>query len=447
MKSSRKLQFHMAKRSLACLLLVLLVVPMVFGGCKKDEKKPHATKPTQTEAEVPAKGMAVLTHVDTDLKKLSFQWVDSNEAVIFPYDGATWFYNKSKESISAAQLAPGDVIWVSYEKSSNVITQVSKATDEKLMENNRVSNFSVDETNQNFHIGNSLYQYDDQTLVFSEGTTIGIRELNPTMDTLHVWAYGTRIISIVVECGHGYLSLTGESLFVGGLITVGTILVRNIEDDMLLTVREGTYRVTVEHGKYTAEKEVTIERGKQEFLNLSDVMADVTETGNVRFNITPSDAELYIDGAKMNYSTILTLDSGKHNITVLSTQYETHSETVEITSGYQEITIDLTAQSETAEETSAATEETTANASETTASEETTTASEGVVSEKSKVTVDGPAGASVYFDSAYVGTAPVTFALVTGSHIITILEGTRIRSYTVNLAEGGDDVVFDFTEK
>ena len=53
----------------------------------------------------------------------------------------------------------------------------------------------------------------------------------------------------------------------------------------------------------------------------------------------------------------------------------------------------------------------------------------------------------VYFDSTYVGIAPVTFDMVTGTHVISILNGTEINSYTVTLAEGGDDVEYDFTNK
>ena len=46
-----------------------------------------------------------------------------------------------------------------------------------------------------------------------------------------------------------------------------------------------------------------------------------------------------------------------------------------------------------------------------------------------------------------MGTAPVTFALVTGEHVISVLYNNHINSYTVNLSEGGDDVKYDFTSK
>ena len=102
-------------------------------------------------------------------------------------------------------------------------------------------------------------------------------------------------------------------------------------------------------------------------------------------------------------------------------------------SGYQEVAISLTS-SET--QSASKTEQ------ETTAEQSTTT---GVVSTKNKVTISGPVGANVYFDGAYKGTAPVTFPLVTGEHVVSVLHNKEIKSYTVNLVEGSDDVVYDFT--
>ncbi len=37
--------------------------------------------------------------------------------------------------------------------------------------------------------------------------------------------------------------------------------------------------------------------------------------------------------------------------------------------------------------------------------------------------------------------------MITGEHVISILYNKEIKSYSVVLAEGGDDVVYDFTGK
>ena len=74
---------------------------------------------------------------------------------------------------------------------------------------------------------------------------------------------------------------------------------------------------------------------------------------------------------------------------------------------------------------------------------ETTT----IVSTKNRVYIDGPAGATIYFDDTYLGVAPLDFAMVTGSHTFIVISGTTIKSYAVNLVEGADDVRYDFTPK
>ena len=98
-----------------------------------------------------------------------------------------------------------------------------------------------------------------------------------------------------------------------------------------------------------------------------------------------------------------------------------------------------TTQGSTAQQTTAASSNGVTSQYET----ETTT----IVSTKNRVYIDGPAGASIYFDDTYLGVAPLDFAMVTGSHTFIVISGTTIKSYAVNLVEGADDVRYDFTPK
>jgi hypothetical protein len=118
-------------------------------------------------------------------------------------------------------------------------------------------------------------------------------------------------------------------------------------------------------------------------------------------------------------------------------------DTIEVTNTHQSINIYLN------EDTEAETESGNNPTTESTQSstEGTTFEGETIVSAVNDVTVSGPTGGLVYFDSTYMGVAPVTFDMITGTHVISILNGTEINSYTVTLVEGADDVVFDFTPK
>ena len=170
-------------------------------------------------------------------------------------------------------------------------------------------------------------------------------------------------------------------------------------------------------------------------LDFSDVAANVTQTGNIKITVDVKGARLYIDGNAYNYSSILTLKSGKHDIRGSAEGYDDYVKTIEIKDGYQ--ILDISMKESTSEEVTTATPE-----KETTAVE-----GETVVSKINDVTVKGPVGAMVYFDGSYKGVAPVSFDMVTGTHVISILNKNKINSYTVTLAEGGDDVVYDFTDK
>lgn len=424
------------KRLFAILMLIIITVGIT--GCKGESEKKRPTRPVQqTTAEGKVvKRVAVIKSIDTDSENITFVDVECGVQEIYAYNNGTECLSKSGEAITIAQIHPGDVVDVHYNNSTFIVKKLQVSKDEDVWVNSKVTSFSVDEKTQSIKIGKTMYYYTSQTLIMSDGREIDIRELNNSMDQLVVRGYDNKVVSIVVDKGHGYLTLTGDSLFVGGLINVGGVLARRIESGMLLAVTEGSYKVEVVNGEYKAEKYVTIKRDEEFQLDFSDVAANVTHTGNIKISVDVKGARLYIDGNAYNYASILTLKAGKHDIRVTAEGYNDYTKTIEIKEGYQTLNVSL-------EESSS--EEGTTAAPET----ETTTSVEGetIVSKVNDVTVKGPAGGLVYFDGSYKGVAPVTFDMITGTHVISILHSNKINSYTVTLAEGGDDVVYDFTDK
>ena len=69
------------------------------------------------------------------------------------------------------------------------------------------------------------------------------------------------------------------------------------------------------------------------------------------------------------------------------------------------------------------------------------------MSTKNRVYIDARADPLYTLDDSYLGVAPLDFAMVTGQHTFIVISGTTIKSYTVNLVEGADDVRYDFTPK
>lgn len=399
----------------------------------------------------PAETVGVVTAVDEENKNISFISAEDGSSNIFPYNSGTMIYSKSGTDISMAQISPGMVLDIFYDGNSKMIDKVEISDNKEVWENRRVTSFAVDDSKRTMRIGQSLYSYSDDTFVYSDGERISMMELN-RQDQLIVRGYGTKVLSVVVDKGHGYISLTGDSLFIGGYIDVGGSIVKVIEEDMLLIVREGNYKVEVRNGEYIAERQVEVGRNENCELDFSDVVPNVTNNGNIRFNIDVDGAILYIDNAETKYSGMVVLPVGKHDIRVTANGYRTYTDTIEVDVSYRVIDISLKKdeQATTAEKPTGSGEtETDAGEKQTTeaATSETKYPGQDIVSKINDITVSGPAGGYVYFDGIYKGVAPVTFDMITGEHVISILYNQEIKSYSVVLAEGGDDVVYDFTGK
>ncbi len=69
-----------------------------------------------------------------------------------------------------------------------------------------------------------------------------------------------------------------------------------------------------------------------------------------------------------------------------------------------------------------------------------------VISNTKKIYVEEPRGTEVYLDGNYIGVAPASTAKVTGTHVITLSRsGYVTKSYTVNIANDGNDITFSFS--
>ncbi|MCM1307278.1 MAG: PEGA domain-containing protein [Butyrivibrio sp.] len=398
----------------------------------------------------PDETVGVVTSVDEKNKSISFISAEDGSTNIFPYNSGTTIHGKSGTDIVMAQITPGMIVDIFYDGTSKMVSRVEISDNKEVWENRGVTSFSVDDSKRSMRVGQSLYSYNDDTFVYSDGEKISMMELNG-QDKLTVRGCGTRVLSVVVDKGHGYISLTGDSLFIGGYIDIGGSIVKVIEEDMLLIVREGNYKVEVRNGEYIAERRIEVVRNGNCELDFSDVVPNVTNNGNIRFNIDVDGALLYIDNAETKYSGMVVLPVGKHDIRVTASGYQTYTDTIEVDVSYRVIDIKLRKDeqmTETPKPTDGG-EETTAdeNAATEAATSETRYPGQDVVSAVNDITVSGPAGGYVYFDGIYKGVAPVTFDMITGEHVISVLYNKEIKSYSVVLAEGGDDVVYDFTDK
>ena len=291
--------------------------------------------------------------------------------------------------------------------------------------NESVSRYGMDLQRKEVTIGENVYKLTGDTLYLSQGMQIEVMDLNPA-DVLTFKGIGSSILSVSVEQGHGYLRLQNDENFIGGFMEIGQSSIRRIEEGMLLTVPEGSYRIQISKNGGGGTKEVTIRRGEETTLDIGDLEVPETKYGTVLFSLTPSSASLYIDGEKADPSGPVSLEYGIHQLIVRASGYQTITTYIKVAqpSGGLDITLD-----------------------EVDADQENEEQEEKEKLAQYKVFVDAPEGAEVYLDGNYVGIAPMSFAKSAGSHIITLRRsGYETRSYTISIDSEYKDVTYSFAE-
>ena len=433
----------------------IVLCAFLFASEKADKNAAASTARTQTSAKPTAPiinaptaaeelhtELAVITYVSADTKRLSVRSYDEGVDRTFYMNDPALIYTEFGNAMTLAQLYSGDVIDITYDSVSNTVKEIHISDEVRC--HMAVSDVSVNTSYRRLSLYGKNYEYARNVVVVSANELITPEQLT-THDVFNLYEKDGKVVSIVVTRGHGYISLTGVDLFVGGYVNIGSENIKTIEKNMMITVTEGSYKVAVSKDQYYGSKTVTVNRNQVTTVDFSEFVADTVENGNVLFDIDVDGAILYLNGKETDYTEgMLTLPVGTYTVRVSADGYENYQDKIEVKADYQKVNIRMNStETTTAETTTQAT--TTAASNGVTSQYETETTT--IVSTKNRVYIDGPTGATIYFDDSYLGVAPLDFAMVTGQHTFIVLNGTTIKSYTVNLVEGADDVRYDFTEK
>ena len=190
------------------------------------------------------------------------------------------------------------------------------------------------------------------------------------MDTLTVKGYGRKVCSVIVEKGHGYVRLLNDSYFEGGWIEIGQEIIKQVSEEMLIPVPEGSYHVRLTNRGYAAEEDVTVERDKESIIDLSEVDIKEVAIGHVQFNIIPDYAQLYIDGVITDYERVA-LEFGIHKIHVELAGYKSVDINIRVSDQYANV--DMTLEKEGSDSSTATGKSTTTNKKATTSKTNATT--------------------------------------------------------------------------
>ncbi len=418
------------------------------------------------KAEIAAEkySLAVLRAIDKESGKIGVYLVDEMRETGFSYDLATSVKSVNDEELVISELQFGSVLELVPRDDSGMLSKISVS--KNAWDYKGVKNLEIDEVASRMQIGDSKFVYDAGLTVMSNRNIISVHDIDTSKDVLEVRGVGEKILSIDVTTGHGTLDFTDYDDFLGGSIEIGYEVFDDIAENMKYVLREGMYKVVMRNGQYSLNKVVEIKRDRTEVLRVADYIGDMTKNSEVKFNLSPAEAIIYIDGRETDTSGGIRLDYGEYMVRVTAEGYVPWEKVVNISKPKTVMSIALAIKKEEVAEQdeeaddgmaepdysgAAQADENegesagTAQTSDGTGENESTTAVR--TDSTTVISFRKPEGATISFDGRIVGDVPCEMTKVTGEHDITIsMDGYESQTYTVDIADDGEDAIFSFPE-
>ena len=400
--------------------------------------------------------LGVLRGIDKENSKIGVYLLDDMKETGFTYNLATSIKSINNQELVMQELSLGSVIKFELNNETGVLSRVEVS--KEAWDYKGVRNLVIDEVLSKMQIGESNYIYDAGLTVISGRDNVSLRNIDTSKDILEIRGIGAKILSIDITTGHGVLDFADYDDFIGGNIEVGYEVFDNITDNMKYVLREGKYKVVMRNGKLSVNKVVTIKRDRTEVLRLSDFAGEMDKSSKVVFNISPSNAAIYIDGKEVDKRR-LELDYGEYLVKVIADGYIGWEKVVTISKPKTIISIALAQKKEKSEE-----DEKDDGMTEPFEPEEVTGDDLGDTGSRNneeseddeiKVRTDStkniyfrkPERATVSFDGREIGDIPCEMTKVTGEHEITLKkDGHETQTFTVDIEDDGEDAVFGFPE-
>lgn len=449
---------------LAFFSVILLVTMLETAGSLKHSEKTKADilkEGNQTDKSIASQNvdsemLAVVEEIKAREQRITLYDIKNKETYTLSYTGASNVKDKYNQVISMNQIPIGTMVDAGYQKDDNKLIQLQIST--KAWEYIGVDNLTIDRSARVMKIAGTQYKYTDDVFIIDGGTFIPVSNL-AEQDELTIRGYEETIYSATVTRGHGTVKLEDYEAFLGANLSIGYEAMQQITQDMVMTVREGNFNLTVENGDYSATKNITIYRNQETKVSLGDLGPEAEKIGRIVFDLSPFGADLFIDGELKSYANPIELAYGDHAIEASLGGYTTYQGTLKVEEAGKTIKIDLPETSSGEEAVAAVTtpdqtgtagnNSTTGDTDSTNTGEvtETTDNGEVITDEDHLVYVQKPIGASVYLDAEFKGISPVSFKKTIGTYVITfIMDGYETQSYTIEIPKDGLDTYFSFAD-
>jgi hypothetical protein len=430
--------------------------------------------------------LAVLKEIDKEVGTMTLYDIESGQDITLKFTGGTNILDKYEQVIAVSQLSLGEMVDAYYlkEKEKLVKLKISSET----WEYKNVNNWILDRTKRTIDVLNSKYKYSKNVYLVRHGKDLDLLNLDEK-DEITIKGFEKEIYSITVTKGHGSLVFEDYYDFMGGTAYIGSKAILPVIEDMELKVQEGTYDILFEEGNFIGSKKIEVKPDETVVVNMGEFKKPAVQKGLVKFYISPEGADLYIDDELVAYDTALELEYGAHKIKVSLGGFTPYSSTLAIEKPSNTITIDLVESDDSnnvVDNGNTNSNNSNNNGNNTDANNPNNNGSNtdannpnnngdntntntdnnsnvdnnsnnnnnvdtgnnsSVVDLVKNIYILKPEGASVYIGGKFKGTAPVSFPKEVGTQYITLIqEGYETKTYTVEIADDGENVNFSFPE-
>lgn len=477
-KENKRLKKESILRNLYGLLLCGILAALL-AACSRESAETGVQQSSYDTGFIPAssgnydsRDTAIVISKNTTDATITFKNMELGKYYTLNYDGATAYFDKYGQAMSLEQVRVGEIVSVDFLHRAKRLDSLHLSTEAFVFD--RVEQFTLEAGSREMILNNEVYRMAQDAVVLTDNGIGEQMDINEA-DVLRVSGHDHLIESVVVERGHGYLRLANDSFFVGGFLEINHSKIYQVSEDMLLSVPEGTYEVTISNAGCSGTETITVARDEEYEWDVSEWQGEA-KYGILVFTVSPSNAKVYIDGRRVDVDTEQELTYGIHQMVVVAEGYQTISKYIRVSEEYSNMNISMELSGEDSESDNNVSDNQVQTLSENgipvdnvssntvsgnTVSGNTTsgntasgnTTAGGTPSDRTpvsaseyKVTIEGPEGVEVFKDGTYIGLAPVSFPKEEGSYIIILRKnGCQTRSYTITVDDSAKDISYSFS--
>ncbi|MBR5336765.1 MAG: PEGA domain-containing protein [Lachnospiraceae bacterium] len=326
------------KRIKTVAVLMLLFLCFFASSCVK--KADNSSAPVSIEEDYSSREeLYIFQSVDHDSNMMRVIHAESGAETVFQYSGRTEILTFEGESTVVDRLQCGDLVRLVYNTKDEILNYVHVARDRWEIET--TGQYLTRQSDLGgIKLENTYFKLNNNYVIYSNNTKIDMDEI-AEKDRITVRGIGNVAYTITVTSGHGTVRLKNSSAYIGGWIEMGKVI-SVIKEGMILDVPEGDYNAVLTRHGCKGEMVVSVARDKDVEIDCTKLKETKTGTGIVNFHVTPSDAEIYINGSKLNSTQPVELIYGKYYLAVKAPGYETYGATMLLNSVQADININLT---------------------------------------------------------------------------------------------------------